>query len=249
MARTDLFWIFLEDCYSLEALQKLNLEGFDWSSRHKSGQTLLVRRIHKAICQPAHKFADGLKTLKWLIYSGANVEQKCTGGESTFGLTDQPEQPRISVQCRDHNAISYVWAVQKKMRENLEHWKDEEAFLAQVLGSFAEAFAQSSPNAAGPRVSIHEGIAELWEKSLAAKDSHDLTIETADGVVTAHTHMLKAASSVVRAMLESPMKESRAQRIEMKDTPSKAVSLLLEMLGSLRLKSREEHQHLVEIRL
>ena len=85
-----------------------------------------------------------------------------------------------------------------------------------------------------PRVSIDEGIAELWEKSLAAKDSHDLTIETADGVVTAHAHMLKAASSVVTAMLESPMKEGKAHRIEIKDTSSKAASLFLETLGGVR---------------
>jgi hypothetical protein len=71
----------------------------------------------------------------------------------------------------------------------------------------------------------------LWEKSLAAKDSHDLTIETADGVVTAHAHMLKAASLVVRAMLESPMKEGKTQRIEIKDMSSKSVSLFLEILG------------------
>ena len=58
-----------------------------------------------------------------------------------------------------------------------------------------------------------------------------MTIETADGLVTAHAHMLKAASSVVAAMLESPMKEGQAQRIEIKDASSKAVSLFLEILG------------------
>ena len=80
-------------------------------------------------------------------------------------------------------------------------------------------------------MSIHEGIAELWEKSLAAKHSHDLTIKTADGLVTAHAHFLKTAS-VVAAMLESTMKEGRAQRIDVKDTSSKAVSLFLEILGN-----------------
>ena len=89
----------------------------------------------------------------------------------------------------------------------------------------------SGQRAAGPRVSVHEGITELWVKSLAAKHSHDLTIETADGLVTAHAHFLKTASSVVAAMLESPMKEGKAQRIEIKDTSSKAASLFLEMLG------------------
>ena len=231
MARIELFWIFLDDFYSVEALKKLNLEGFDWSSRHAGGQTILVRHVRNTLGQPAEKFVDGLETLDWLIRSGASIEQTCTRGEFSFGWTDLPDAPPVSLQVEGLNAISFARALQKKMRETLEHWKDEEAFLAKVLESLAEAFTQSGPNAAGPRVSIHEGIAELWEKSLAAKDSHDLTIETADGVVTAHAHMLKAASLVVRAMLESPMKEGKTQRIEIKDMSSKAVSLFLEILG------------------
>ena len=213
----------------MEALKKLNLEGFDWSSRHETGQTLLVRCIHKAMTQLTDKSGNTLETIEWLIRSGASMEQKCTGGKSNFGLTEKPEQPCIRVECRGHNAISYVWAVQRGMRQNLEHWNYAASFLTKILETFAEASVQKSP--ARPRVSIDAGIAELWEKSLAAKESHNLTIETADGLVTAHAHMLKAASSVVAAMLESPMKEGQAQRIEIKDASSKAVSLFLEILG------------------
>ena len=82
-----------------------------------------------------------------------------------------------------------------------------------------------------PRASIPEGITELWKKYFLAKDSHDLTIETGDGQVTAHAQMLKEASPVVRAMLESPMKEGQTHWIEVKDTSSSAVSLFLEFLG------------------
>ena len=173
MAQTQLFWIFLEDCYSVETLKKLNLEGFDWSSRHESGQTLLVRCIHKAMTQLREKAGNALETIGWLIRSGASMEQKCTGGESNFGLTEKPEQPFVRVECRGHNAISYVWAVQQGMRQNLEHWKNAASFLTKILETFAEASAQKS--SARPRVSIGAGIAELWDKSLAAKDSHDAT--------------------------------------------------------------------------
>ena len=81
------------------------------------------------------------------------------------------------------------------------------------------------------RVCIHEGIAELWERYLGAKSSHDLTFKTADGEVTAHAQMLKEASSVVSAMLASPMKEGQAQAIWVKDATSSAVSLFLELLA------------------
>ena len=39
---------------------------------------------------------------------------------------------------------------------------------------------------------------DLWEKLLLATDSHDLTIDTAEGPVTAHTQMLKEASPAPR---------------------------------------------------
>eukprot|EP00435_Cladocopium_sp_Y103_P033133 s2633_g8.t1 len=158
MAQTQLFWIFLDDCYSVEALKKLNLEGFDWSSRHENGQTMLVRCICKAMAQLNQKAGNALETIEWLIRSGASVEQQCTGGGShLFFLKDKPEQPGISVECCGHNAISYAWTLQQGIRENPAHWNLAASFLTKLLETFAEA---SSPSAARPRVSIDAGIAE-----------------------------------------------------------------------------------------
>jgi hypothetical protein len=61
-AQAELFWIFLDDFYPLEALKELNLTGFDWSSRHENGQTILARHICNTLVQPAEKFADGLNS-------------------------------------------------------------------------------------------------------------------------------------------------------------------------------------------
>ena len=231
--RGELLFAFLEDFTPLKELKKMNLEGFDWSSRDETGKTPLVFAIQYALCSPVGRLDDALKTIDWLIYSGASVQQKCTGGKSVHVFNEKPDKPRIDVECQGLSAISYVRALQRKMREKLEHWKDQEAFLAKVVKSFAVA---CFPSPARPRVSIDQGIAELWEKSLAARDSHDLTIVTADGVVTAHAHMLKAASLVVTAMLGSPMKEGKAYRIEIKDASSKALSLFLETLGGTTLR-------------
>ena len=230
MAQEELFWAFLEDGCPLEDLKKLRLESFDWSSRDSDGKTMLVVHIHSALINSS-SFPDSLRALEWLIVSGASIEQKCTGGASNFWWEEKPQVPKIRVECKGLTSISYVRELQRKMREHLSDWKDQEAFLAKVLKSFAAACGSRG---VGPRVSIHEGIVELWEKSLAAKASHDLTIETADGMVTAHAHMMKAASPVVSAMLESPMKEGRTQCIEIKDTSNKAASLLLEILGFFR---------------
>lgn len=77
---------------------------------------------------------------------------------------------------------------------------------------------------------MDEGIVEIWDKYFHATSSHDLTIQAADGQVTAHAAMLQEASPVVRAMLVSPMKEAKTQRIQLADTSSSAVNLFLETL-------------------
>eukprot|EP00435_Cladocopium_sp_Y103_P040413 s2633_g11.t1 len=155
MAYRELFWAFLDDGCPLEDLKMVNLEGFDWSSRHESGMTLLVIRVHAAILDH-ESFKDAIDAIDWLIASGASVTQTCTGGNVKFFRPKKPEVPHIKVECKGRNAISFVRALQQKMRENLEHWKVQEAFLAKVLKSFAAASSQS---VTGPRVSIHEGIA------------------------------------------------------------------------------------------
>jgi len=235
----ELFWALLLDGRPLQDLKMLNLLGFDWSARDDAGRTLMVCHIEKALAQPKDRFEDALNCIEWLIRSGVRVGQKCTGGESTVWSESDKAGTIIRVKCKGLNAISFVQSYREKMHEKGTVWRDEVAFLDKVMSRFAAA---SNAMAAGPRVSIHEGIATLWEKSLAAKDSHDLTMETADGLVTAHAHMLKAASSVVTAMLESPMKEGKAQRIEVKDTPSKAVSLFVEILYTCSVPDELDHQ-------
>lgn len=81
MAHRELFLAFLEDACPLEDLKLVNLEGFDWSSRTESGMTLLVIRIHQAIYDST-TFKDAMKTIEWLIASGASITQTCTGGQS-----------------------------------------------------------------------------------------------------------------------------------------------------------------------
>ena len=173
---------------------------------------------------------EALNKIQWLISQGASIAQKCTGGSVALFDGRNEKDTTITVKCKDLSAISFVETWRGKVKAN-SYWKNTYDFLGQVLTIFART--PSSSQTSRPKVSIDEGIAELWEKFLSAKDAHDLTIETADGKVTAHAQMLKEASPVVRAMLASPMKEGQAQWIEVNDTSSGAVSLFLEILGDV----------------
>ena len=81
-----------------------------------------------------------------------------------------------------------------------------------------------------PRVSVVQGVLDRWERMLNSNGAHDLTFQTGQGPVTAHAHMLMDASPVLKAMLESSMKEGTTQCIDVKDSSSQGVTLLLQMI-------------------
>ncbi|CAK9009466.1 unnamed protein product [Durusdinium trenchii] len=136
----------------------------------------------------------------------------------------------MKVDTSGHSAISYVQAWLQRLDDGDYDFREQLSVELSCLTKVLCCFASTVPSAEHARVSVHEGIVELWEKYLVANTSHDLTIEATDGVVTAHAQMLKGASAVISAMLASPMKEGQAQRIQVKDVPKCAVSLFLEIL-------------------
>ena len=227
MAQGELLWALVREG-SLEEMKRLHLESFDWNSTHpRTGITLLFQAIEST--SSSLSFDEVLRKIEWLISQGASITQPCKPATKL-----EPHEETLR-EYEGQSALSWVLdgrALFSEPKMENDEEKAESAYrcLGLILSCFAKASSSKISKEALARVSIHEGIAHLWEKSLLAKDSHDLTIETADGQVTAHAHMLKEASSVAKAMLESPMKEGKAQRIEVKDTSSSAVSLFLEIL-------------------
>ena len=234
MDQTDLLWALLI-AQQLDAIKSLDPARIDFSRRHKDGRTLLVQ-ASDLLLPNADMMIDEDQTkarldcISRLVSWGASPLQPCSQCEFTYSVWKKgnKEGSKIKVDPSGLSAISYVeeWIKQFLDRQvegvpELD-WQNDIEAMGKVLVCFV-------PKAV--RVPIHEGIVELWEKSLAAKQSHDLTFKTADGEVTAHAHMLKEASSVISAMLASPMKEGQAQSIEVKDASSSGVSLFLERLA------------------
>eukprot|EP00438_Fugacium_kawagutii_P033934 Skav230283 [mRNA] locus=scaffold2091:194429:195259:+ [translate_table: standard] len=178
-----------------------------------------------------------------MIRCGASPSQQ-SSGSSTVGCTvsppDKPEE-KIKVRFGGHSCVSFIRAFRDEVRSKgkLSEWQQEEKFFEEVLVRIARASCQRQTR---PRASVDEGIVEIWEKYLHATATHDLTIEAADGQVTAHSGMLQEASPVVQAMLASPMAESKSQRIQMKDTSSSAVTLFLEALYTCSSQGGPDYQ-------
>ena len=80
------------------------------------------------------------------------------------------------------------------------------------------------------KVAVHQAVMDRWESAREMTSTHNVTFETADGAITAHDHILMAASPVLQAMLQSTMKEGQQKQISVADSSGTGVSLLLDML-------------------
>ena len=180
----------------------------------------------------------GVKIIDWLLSIGADATQKVSSRakSSPIKLTwvEDSCSEELTVSHSGHSAVSYLveW---KRVLEQNGGWR----FFQCELGDFAEGFfnkafatiARATP-AQPPRrkAIVDESLVERWERIFHDISSHNVTFETADVPVTAHDWMLKEASPVLKAMLQSSMQEGQEQCIHVADSPSLAVSLFLEIL-------------------
>lgn len=231
----ELFWTLLT-ARNLEQLKSSIPNDFDWSVLHPAHKnTILV-----AALDLQHQGEDNLNLIEWLVRAGADFSQKCGSPGLTQSLwKSSDESTKISVTSGNHSFLSYISAWRKEFERN-DVWKKDLLFLNQVVDRVAKASSQ--PQSTRHRASVDQGIIENWENYLAATASHDLTIEAADGCVTAHAEMLKQASPVVQAMLGSPMKERQSQQIQLGDTSSDAVRLVLETLYTCSSQSDPDYK-------
>ena len=220
----ELFWELLE-VKNLEQLRSSVPDDFDWTVLHPTLKTTVLLEALIPFPDDPMKEAHCLNLIEWLVKAGANYSQKSGASTLAYSIwkTDDPST-ELSVRYKGHSALSFVAAWRQEFKGK-DH-ECEQRFLVKVVDAISRASSQRQSTRR--RVIVDEGILENWEEFLHATESHDLTIEAADGCVTAHGQMLKQASPVVQAMLGSPMKERQAQQIQLRDTSSSAVRLVLE---------------------
>jgi hypothetical protein len=198
----ELFWTLL-DLAKYDELRSSIPKNFSWNILHPEYKTTILVRACRFPADGRTE-EDILNTVEWLVKSGASISQKCgnsTTSKYSLWKTNDEANIKITVEYRGHSVMSYINAWREALQGKPE-WKHTFDFLAKVVDRIAKASGQLQR---GNRSAVHEGIVDIWEKFLHAKDSHDLDIEAADGHVTAHARMLMGASPVVQAMLASPM--------------------------------------------
>jgi len=193
----ELFWTLL-GVKNLEQLKRSIPDDFDWSVLHPINKNTIL--IHALDLQ--YQGEDNLNLIEWLVRAGADFSQKCGSPGFTRRLwKSNDESTKISIDSQKHSFLSYISAWREQFERN-DVWKKDLLFLDQVVDRVAKASSQRQSTRC--RVIVDEGILENWEEFLHATESHDLTIEAADGHVTAHAQMLKQASPVFRPCWDRP---------------------------------------------
>lgn len=235
MEQTALLWALL-DTREFGEVKRLRPERIDLVALHPSlGVTMIVHSITQGLRKGDEEAID---TIQWLLSLGASFLQKCNNSRCRHSMwkADNKDATIVTVTYACHSAVSYVAAWKSLLSQRKEDWSRVQAYLTKVLRCFT-AQSEALPQA---RISIRQGIVDLWERCLMDTSSQDLTFNTADGEVTAHSHVLAQASPVVAAMLSSPMKEGQKCLIEVKDASSNSVSLFLELLGQSTKSSHSD---------
>jgi len=233
----ELFWELLE-VKNLEQLRSSVPDNFDWTVLHPTRKTTVLLEALKPFPDDPMKEAHCLNLIEWLVKAGANYSQK-SGASNISHSMWKTDNHKLSVPYKGHSALSFVAAWRQEFKGK-DLWECEKRFLVKVVDAISKASSQRQSTRR--RVIVDEGILENWEEFLHATESHDLTIEAADGHVTAHAQMLKQASPVVQAMLGSPMKERQSQQIQLRDTSSSAVRLVLETLYTCSSQSDPDYK-------
>ncbi|CAK9068036.1 unnamed protein product [Durusdinium trenchii] len=241
MEQTALLWALL-DTREFGEVKRLRPERIDLVALHPSlGVTMIVHSITQGLRKGDEEAID---TIQWLLSLGASFLQKCNNSRCRHSMwkADNKDATIVTVTYACHSAVSYVAAWKSLLSQRKEDWSRVQAYLTKVLRCFT-AQSEALPQA---RISIRQGIVDLWERCLMDTSSQDLTFNTADGEVTAHSHVLAQASPVVAAMLSSPMKEGQKCLIEVKDASSNSVSLFLELLYTCSTKLDPDYQMVLQ---
>ena len=167
---------------------------------------------------------------------------------------------RFSVSCQGQSTISFIMDLLGELRKGKGgfDWTVTCSYLESILSLIKTTTAGKSHG-----IVVHQEVARMWESFREMTSTHNVIFESSEGEVSAHDQVLMISSPVLKAMLETSMKEGSCRRIDIKDSSSRGISLFLDllytsssaiadldyktMLVALDLAHRWQVQHIVDM--
>ncbi|CAE7781442.1 ADK [Symbiodinium sp. CCMP2592] len=214
----------------LEALQRVTPADYDWSDF--VSKTSRLPLVLVMVTAPVTETESRVKMLNWMVQTGADpFEKEPTNGASESYETWQKskgEDSKIKVSFAGHCATTFACTLLKALLSS----PYAEGFQPRIEAyrGFVKALTAGTNRPLQSNLSVPQSVVDTWESIREMTSTHNVIFETADGEVSAHDLVLLAASPVLKAMLESTMKEGSSKRIPVKDSLGSGVRLLVDML-------------------
>lgn len=196
---------------NLTVLKKLH-ELIDFRALHpKTGLTMLLYVIDRSFERHNRDLYPGIEIIEWLLSMGADATQKVSPRSRCKPIKlcvvrkvlGDSVHRELAVPVAGHSAISYIAEFQRVLTENPgQNFKFEQTFLQKFWATIAHSIPAEQVR---QKVRIDQSLMARWGRILNDTSTHNVTFETADNPVTAHDWMLREASLVLKAMLESSM--------------------------------------------
>ena len=218
----------------LEALKRFTPVGFDWNT---CGGIYGAPALHHAILSGfGHPSSCLLQVIEWLLQTGADPQQRAPSSSSKFFVWGEDMH---SFKVAGHSALSLLLMLHEELSvfgSLVDHIRDGCIFLDQALSLISRTQRSSQRE----KVAVDPCLLDLWESVREMSATHNVTFVATDGEVTAHDLLLMAASPVLKAMLESSMKEGASKRVEVADATCSGVSLFLDLLYTHATRSEPD---------
>lgn len=168
-----------------EALKRLSQRDLDWNKANPAdSMTPLVKAFARVV--EADERIKYFNIMEWLVRQGA---------DPTYRFP--PAWPPVKI--RTETGI-------KEYSLSRKSFLDFVAGFPQLpgLSGLIQKLTLASLDATSPRrhqVRVDQSVVDFWERILGSTSSHDVSFQTADAPVTAHSLALREASPVLKAML------------------------------------------------
>eukprot|EP00439_Symbiodinium_sp_Y106_P042216 s195_g5.t1 len=224
---------FITKC-DIEGLQQLVSENYNWNQNLADFTSVpLVHAITEGLSGRKRALRPKyLVMIEWMVRSGADPHMEMSK-KLVYDLwqPSNEDATKLSLHLQQYSMLSFVLKLSELLQlgRGGADWSEECAYLDDIITIFKNANKSSKPSD-DSSVRIHTDVGRLWEIAREMTSTHNVVFQTAEGEISAHDHILIAASPVLKAMLESPMREASTKCIPVKDSSRNGVSLFLDLL-------------------
>ncbi|CAE7690036.1 unnamed protein product [Symbiodinium sp. CCMP2456] len=254
----DVVFSFIE-LGDLPGLMKFTPSNFCWSNGS-------LPPLHFAILQGMSRGRHEihLRIVEWMLNAGADPHHQAPYFRISGFFPDSnksamvrlsvgpPNSPTatIEVAFAGHSAISLSVAWLKALHRSptASHGQRGNSVSAHSTQSHIQYFESilaviaRAMDARRTQATVDQGVINRWEVMRDMTETHNVTFETAGGAVTCHDIVLMAASPVLKALLQSPMKEAASKSIAVEETPRAGVALFLDILYMSATRSHPDYE-------